>query len=442
MARFNALLQSLARPPEFQQGLFEAAKGLGMTPMLAEQEKLRKEQQAQFQAMIGGPPTLQKIADLRSMAAGMVITNPTRAEALNKAANGMQRQYDAIQEQRAQQLTGLASQIARDSSIGNIATHVDAMEGLEDWQKASLIKQASEQRKLVAEQGAQADARVLGPEYTDFIKDNISVFENNPAYQEAERVRNLPAGERNVGALVRANNTIKELVNAEQERQNKAQFKSAAVEGQATGFINDFITEDSVSEFIFGRDAVETAREVFADEDLKDDFVKFVGAEYEKQPNIDPQVAVKNALDFMGEKYSKELEAGRLANTEEQEEVDQLREDAIAFIMKEEDMSRKDAIRELNSITAESRKQEMSEETTTEPSTPVSTPVPTPVPTSASAPTPRPTPRGRAGMDAMGNRDVERREATGRFLSDLMQEAEKRRELERTGLMSGGRPVR
>ena len=46
MARFNALLQSLARPPAFQQGLFDAAKGIGATPvMLTEQRKLEQERQ-------------------------------------------------------------------------------------------------------------------------------------------------------------------------------------------------------------------------------------------------------------------------------------------------------------------------------------------------------------------------------------------------------------
>jgi len=441
MARFNALLQSLARPPAFQQGLFDAAKGIGMSPMLATVEKERKKQQAQFQAMIGGVPTLQKIADLRSMAAGMVMTNPTRAEALNKAANGMQKQYDAIQDRQAQQLTGIASQIARDSSIGNIATYVDAMEGLEDWQKASLIKQASEQRKLVVEQGAQADARVLGSEYTDFIKDNISVFENNPAYQEAERIRNLPAGERNVGALVRANNTIKELVKAEQERQGKAQFKSAAVEGQATGFINDFITEDSVSEFIFGRDAVETAREVFADEDLKDDFVKFVGAEFEKFPDIDPQVAVKNALDFMGEKYSDKLESGRLLNAEERQQIEAEREEMIQYLMEENELSRKDAIRELNSRQAKKAKEkkEKAEESSTTPTQPPADlfgtgfgrtpPVATPVPTTAPKTTTYISPaQMRAGL--------------GRTLTDFERESEERRAAQRGMLSSGGRPVR
>ena len=51
MARFNALLQSLVQPPAFQEGLFEAAKGIGMSPVLAKAEQERKQQMQAFQNM-------------------------------------------------------------------------------------------------------------------------------------------------------------------------------------------------------------------------------------------------------------------------------------------------------------------------------------------------------------------------------------------------------
>lgn len=59
MARFNALLQSLARPPAFQQGLFDAAKGLGATPAMAVAEKERKARQ---QGMLSGTLALEDAA--------------------------------------------------------------------------------------------------------------------------------------------------------------------------------------------------------------------------------------------------------------------------------------------------------------------------------------------------------------------------------------------
>lgn len=68
MARFNALLQSLARPPAFQEGLFEAAKNIGMTPMLSEQEKLRKERMAQMAQM--GPVDLARTAEQQALQTG------------------------------------------------------------------------------------------------------------------------------------------------------------------------------------------------------------------------------------------------------------------------------------------------------------------------------------------------------------------------------------
>lgn len=52
MARFNALLQSLARPPAFQQGLFDAAKGIGATPVMLEEQKRAEEERQRISAVI------------------------------------------------------------------------------------------------------------------------------------------------------------------------------------------------------------------------------------------------------------------------------------------------------------------------------------------------------------------------------------------------------
>ena len=49
MARFDALLQSLARPPAFQQGLFDAARGIGATPVMlgAQRQAAQRKQEIQ-----------------------------------------------------------------------------------------------------------------------------------------------------------------------------------------------------------------------------------------------------------------------------------------------------------------------------------------------------------------------------------------------------------
>ena len=62
MAKFSqAFLQGLLQP-SYQQGLFEAAKGVGQLPAVLDAQKLQKEQQQQMTSLISGPPTVERIA--------------------------------------------------------------------------------------------------------------------------------------------------------------------------------------------------------------------------------------------------------------------------------------------------------------------------------------------------------------------------------------------
>ena len=57
MARFNALLQSLARPPAFQQGLFDAARGIGATPVMLGAQRRAEEERQRINAAIDASTT-------------------------------------------------------------------------------------------------------------------------------------------------------------------------------------------------------------------------------------------------------------------------------------------------------------------------------------------------------------------------------------------------
>jgi hypothetical protein len=441
MAKFSqAFLQGLLQPT-YQKGLFEAAKSVGQLPAVLDIQKQEKEAQERMRKVVSGPPTVERIAQIRSMAASMAVTNPERAKALTNAANSMQKQYDALQKQEDQALTGIAQTIASDPSITNITDYVGASELIPKHKQPAVIQQATDLRKIIVSERENEDARTLSPEVLSFIEKNKKILEQNPMFQKHMAVYNKE-GDRAVGELLTATKAIREIVTAEVTRQGKAQFSSAAVEAQSTGFINNFIREDSVSEFIFGRDAVEAAREVFADEDLKDDFVKFVGAEYEKNPSIDASVAVKNALDFMGEKYSDKLEFGRLLNVEEGEQLEANREEVIQYLMEKENLSRKDAIRELNARQAQ-RAMEKSQEAAPQPAAVptqppadlfgtgfgMTPPAATPVPTTTPKPTTYVSPaQMRAGLS--------------RTLSDFQRESEERRAAQAGMLSSGGRPTR
>lgn len=442
MAKFSqAFLQGLLQPT-YQKGLFEAAKSVGQLPAVLDIQKQEKEAQERMRQVVSGPPTVERIAQIRSMAASMAVTNPERAKALTNAANSMQKQYDALQKQEDQMLTGIAQTIASDPSITNITDYVGSS-AIPDYKQPALIKEATELRKIIVSERENEDARTLSPEVMSFIKKNKKILEQNPMFQKHMAVYNKE-GDRAVGELLTATKAIREIVTAEVKRQGEAQFSSAAVEAQSTGFINNFIREDSISEFIFGRDAVETAREVFDNEDLKDDFVKFVGAEYEKNPSIDASVAVKNALDFMGEKYSEELEFGRMLNVEEAKQTKADREEAIQYLMDKEDLSRKDAIRELNARQAK-KAIEKEQEEVTQPVLPQQRPQSVSDAQAAflgrtsMAPARTPAPVVSGGI-APAMTPSQMRSGAVQTLTDIDKEAARRRA--QAGMLSGGRPIR
>ena len=87
MAKFSETFLQGLLTPTYQQTLTEAAKGAAMAPGLAIIEKERKEKEKDLQTLIAGAPTLERIAMLRSRAAGLMTTNPDRAKAINAAAD-------------------------------------------------------------------------------------------------------------------------------------------------------------------------------------------------------------------------------------------------------------------------------------------------------------------------------------------------------------------
>jgi hypothetical protein len=449
MARFSqTFLQGLLQP-SYQQGLFEAARGLGQTPGVIALNKKKKEDAEQLKSLMIGPPTVERIAQIRSMAASMAVTNPTRAKGLITAADSMQKQYDALQKQEDQMLTGLAQNIASAPSITNITDYVGSS-AIPDYKKPAVIKQATELRKIIVSAQQNEDERVLSPDELDFIKRNKKVFDNDPMFKKHMAVLEQKEGDFGVGEKLLAARGVRAILQTEIERQTKAQFSSAAVKAQATGYIRAFMEQDSISEFYFGRDAVQTARKVFNDEDLKDDFVEFVGAEYEKNPNIDASVAVKNALDFMGEKYDEKLEFGRLLNVEEARQTKADREEAIQYLMEKEDLSRKDAIRELNARRAKKAIEKKQEEVT-QPVLPQQRPQAVSDAQAAflgrtsMAPAVTPAPVASGGIAPVMT-PSQMRSGAIQTLTDINKQAAINKEAARrraqAGMLSGGRPIR
>lgn len=206
MARFNALLQSLARPPEFQQGLFEAAKGIGMTPMLAEQEKLRKERMAKMSQM--GPVDLAKFSEQEAALTG----DPTKVLQARQVTQG-------IIEQRTQQsLNQLDAARQKAVQEGNITEAQSIEETMERVASSAGLDPSKITGRTSAESAAIESQReanfvkayyFVSPENLDkFVKaakdagygssiqkledDRIQRDENNRKIAEGQRDRTKP----------------------------------------------------------------------------------------------------------------------------------------------------------------------------------------------------------------------------------------------------------
>ena len=419
MAKFSqALLQGLLNPT-YQQGLFEAARGLGQTPALFAQEKARKAEQEQLQQILTGDPSQigQRVQQLRQMAVQASSSEQrqrytTAADALEKSARtkgiqdisvlmgeidravdpqridtlqqqisdlavssmqsdptkfvglGSERKEKVIEmmeDQSAKRVDNLAGAIAR-SSV-DIPAYIDRLPSVEDdpqrgvteAERASLLEVSTDLRQIRDDHSELRDRGTLTPKYKEILADNKELREN-PAVAEALEVlakAKDPNQTVSPGAAAKAADTIRDAVTTEYGRQLEIDRSTNRLEAKADRMLENLLTEDGISEWVYGEDLVELVDRVKDDEDLNEDFRSFIAQEIEKNPNVDKNVAIKTALDLLGEKYDLRLEEGRQQNVEEQQQEAADREAAITYLMENEDLSRKDAIRRLNTIQAE-----------------------------------------------------------------------------------------
>jgi len=419
MAKFSqALLQGLLNPT-YQQGLFEAARGLGQTPALFAQEKARKAEQEQLQQILTGDPSQigQRVQQLRQMAVQATSSEQrqrytTAADALEKSARtkgiqdisvlmgeidravdpqridtlqqqisdlavssmqsdptkfvglGSERKEKVIEmmeDQSAKRVDNLAGAIAR-SSV-DIPAYIDRLPSVEDdpqrgvteAERASLLEVSTDLRQIRDDHSELRDRGTLTPKYKEILADNKELREN-PAVAEALEVlakAKDPNQTVSPGAAAKAADTIRDAVTTEYGRQLEIDRSTNRLEAKADRMLENLLTEDGISEWVYGEDLVELVDRVKDDEDLNEDFRSFIAQEIEKNPNVDKNVAIKTALDLLGEKYDLRLEEGRQQNVEEQQQEAADREAAITYLMENEDLSRKDAIRRLNTIQAE-----------------------------------------------------------------------------------------
>ena len=114
MAKFNALLRSLARPPAFQQGLFDAARGIGATPvMLGAQRQAEEERQRQQQVnrLVASGETMEEQA--------RALAETRRSQLLVREAVKQAQRSGDFEALRALGLGALDPKVYLTSKVGN-----------------------------------------------------------------------------------------------------------------------------------------------------------------------------------------------------------------------------------------------------------------------------------------------------------------------------------
>tara|TARA_R100000479_G_scaffold176166_2_gene129401 strand:+ start:1644 stop:2573 length:930 start_codon:yes stop_codon:yes gene_type:complete len=301
-------------------------------------------------------------------------TDPTKFVGLGSKRK--EKVVSLLEDQSEMRVENYANALAR-SSIEDVVAHIDALpeqsvgqdgriNGFTDREKAKLTKQVVDLRKIRDGHLSMLKDGNLSSFYKDILKNNKELRES-PEVQRAldilERKKD-PDSSVTAGEAKTAADAIRSAVQAEYGRQQTIDRSTNRLEAKADRMVDALLEEGGISEWVYGEDLVEVVERVKDDEDLADDFRSFIAQEIEKNPDVDKNLAIKTALDLLGEKHDLRLEEGRQANVEEKRQEAADREAAIVALMEREDLSRKDAIRKLNSLEAERVMQRVGEQST------------------------------------------------------------------------------
>jgi len=268
---------------------------------------------------------------------------------------------ELMEDQSERRVDNLSNAIARSGT--DIPSYVDSLpsvkddpeKGFTEAEKASLLKISTDLRKLRDDHAALKAKGTLSASYRELLDKNPALKER-PEVAEALDVLNKykdPEQTVSPGAAARAADVIRDAVTTEYARQVDIDRSTNRLEAKADRMVDALLEEGGISEWVYGEDAVELVRRVKDDEELSEDFRSFIAQEIEKNSEVDRNVAIKTALDLLGEKYDLRLEEGRQQNVEEQQQEAADREAAISYLIDTEELSRKDAIRRLNEMQAQ-----------------------------------------------------------------------------------------
>ena len=305
----------------------------------------------------------QKQKEIMELATTTMQSDPTKFVGLgSKRIQEVDTLLETMSERR---IESVANALASSRDVTDIVAYVDRLpsfqddpeKGFTEREKNRLVREATGLRKVRDDHQTMVSEGVL-PKGHKAILDNNPELKNNPKVQAALDVlarKKDPNQTVSAGEVQSAVTTLRSVINDEYTRQLGIDRSSDRLEAQAEKMVERLLEEDSVSEWVLGKDLLELTRETVNDDDKSEDFYSIVAQEIEKNPNVDPQAAVYTALNILGleRELDPRLEEGRQLNKAEKAAIKAEREDAIVFLMQEENLSREEATVKLKQIEEE-----------------------------------------------------------------------------------------
>ena len=373
MAKFSqAFLQGLLQP-SYQQGLFEAARGLGQTPGIMRMQQQQQEEAEKFKAMgpvdqanymLSRAKTPEQIAAAQALKSTAVKTGSqtsianlelARQQALatnndeearriedimkrvavegnlgsttlsnisGKTDKEIKARNDAAYQVKARQAEAAAAErkamIAnRAAVLGNSNAPInESVDGLDipEEDKAEIIKKATEIRTLRDSNREAVESQKLGPFHTKYLQDNPNLA-NNPSVLEA--LTTIKADTTTPGARRQAVKDIISIIESDFENKEAERNRRDRVEIDAEVAISHVSGLESPSEGVLGRDLIEQINDVYPPgSDNRKELVTAITSLMIEKPELrnNPEQAVVEGLNLItGSKpgFDPELETGR-----------------------------------------------------------------------------------------------------------------------------------
>ena len=303
---------------------------------------------------------------IMNLATSTMQSDPTKFVGLGgKRIQEVDTLLETVSERR---IDSFANALAASRDITDVVDYVDNLpsvkddpkKGFSDREKNALIREVTGLRQVRDDHQTMVSKGVLPTGHMKILNANPEL-KNNPQVQAALDVfarKKDPNQTVTQGELNSAATAIRSVVDNEYTRQATVNRSKDRLDAKAEKMVDRLLEQDSISEWVYGEDLLEVTSRIIDDDDMKDDFYSFVAQEIEKNPDVDPQVAVKTAIDLLGEEreIDPRLEEGRQLNKAEREQEAAEKEAAIVALMEREQLSREDAVLRLNQLEAEARR--------------------------------------------------------------------------------------